>query len=412
MRRNQMPVITLFSGSFCKEEPVLETLISETEYKLISDDDLTARAVELSGMAAKKIERAFSSRTSAFNKFTHEKERATSYLKLAAAQELGRDNLVFAGFSSHLIPASINHVLRVCLIADMEFRISEAKTNEGISSKEAAKLIHRQDEDKAVWVNRLHGVKDPWDPSLYDIIIPMDKTAVEEAASLIKENLGKDILQTTAASQKAVDDFLLAVRVEVELAKEGHYVNVGAKDGLVTITINKRVLALGRLEQELKSIALKVKGVRDVKTKVGKDFYQADIYRKYDFEVPSRILLVDDEREFVTTLSERLLMRDMGSVVAYDGRSALDLIESDEPDVMILDLRMPGIDGIEVLRRVKKSNPSIEVIILTGHGSEEDRKTCMELGAFAYLQKPVDIDLLSETLKKANDKVRTGKNKT
>jgi len=412
MRRNQMPVITLFSGNFCKEEPVLETLISETEYKLISDDDLTARAVELSGMAAKKIERAFSSRTSAFNKFTHEKERATSYLKLAAAQELGRDNLVFAGFSSHLIPASINHVLRVCLIADMEFRISEAKTNEGISSKEAAKLIHRQDEDKAVWVNRLHGVKDPWDPSLYDIIIPMDKTAVEEAASLIKENLGKDILQTTAASQKAVDDFLLAVRVEVELAKEGHYVNVGAKDGLVTITINKRVLALGRLEQELKSIALKVKGVRDVKTKVGKDFYQADIYRKYDFEVPSRILLVDDEREFVTTLSERLLMRDMGSVVAYDGRSALDLIESDEPDVMILDLRMPGIDGIEVLRRVKKSNPSIEVIILTGHGSEEDRKTCMELGAFAYLQKPVDIDLLSETLKKANDKVRTGKIKT
>jgi DNA-binding response OmpR family regulator len=104
-------------------------------------------------------------------------------------------------------------------------------------------------------------------------------------------------------------------------------------------------------------------------------------------------------------------MRDMGSVVAYDGRSALDLIESDEPDVMILDLRMPGIDGIEVLRRVKKSNPNIEVIILTGHGSEEDRKVCMELGAFAYLQKPVDIDLLSETLKKANEKVRTGRQK-
>lgn len=407
-----MPVITLFSGNFCKEESVLETLISETEYKLMSDNDLTARAAELSGMAAKKIKRAFSSKTSGFNKFTHEKEIAIAYLKLAAAQELGRDNLIFAGFSGHVMPASINHILRVCLIADMEFRISEAKKNKGISSKEAKKLIHRQDEDKASWANRLHGVKDPWDPSLYDIIIPMDKTAVEEAVSLIEENLGKDILQTTAASQKAVDDFLLAARVEVELAKEGHYVNVDAKDGLVTITINKKVLALGRLEQELKSIAAKVKGVRDVKTKVGKDFYQADIYRKYDFDVPPRILLVDDEREFVTTLSERLLMRDMESVVAYDGRSALDLIESDEPDVMILDLRMPGIDGIEVLRRVKQSNPSIEVIILTGHGSEEDRKTCMELGAFAYLQKPVDIDLLSETLKKANDKVRAGKNKT
>jgi DNA-binding NtrC family response regulator len=78
----------------------------------------------------------------------------------------------------------------------------------------------------------------------------------------------------------------------------------------------------------------------------------------------------------------------------------------DEPEVMILDLKMPGIDGIEVLKRVKQTRPEIEVIILTGHGSEEDRRTCLELGAFAYLQKPVDIDRLTETLKQANEKMR------
>ena len=76
---------------------------------------------------------------------------------------------------------------------------------------------------------------------------------------------------------------------------------------------------------------------------------------------------------------------------------------------MILDLKMPGIDGIEVLRRVKETNPEIEVIILTGHGSEADRETCMKLGAFAYLHKPVNIDLLSETLKKANEKIKQTK---
>jgi len=407
-----MPVITLFSGSFCRKEKVLETLISETEYKLVSDNHLVGRASELSGTPAKKIERGFSSKTSVFNKFTHEKERAISYLRLAAAQALSRDNLIFAGFSTHLIPASINHVLRVCLIADMEFRVSEAEKHQGISSKEATKLIHGRDEGRADWVNRLRSVKDPWDPSLYDIIIPMDKTKVEEAVSLVKKNLEKDILQATAASQRAVEDFLLAAQVKVELAKEGHFVEVHAKDGSVTLTINKQVLALKKLEEELKSLAARFKGVNEVNTEVGKDFYQADIYRKYDFEAPSRILLVDDEREFVTTLSERLLMRDMGSVVAYDGRSALDLIGTDEPDVMILDLRMPGIDGIEVLRRVKKANPRIEVIILTGHGSEQDRKTCLELGAFAYLQKPVDIDVLSDTLKKANAKVQAGTDKT
>jgi DNA-binding response OmpR family regulator len=143
-----------------------------------------------------------------------------------------------------------------------------------------------------------------------------------------------------------------------------------------------------------------------VTTRVGKDFYQPDIYRRINFERPSRVLLVDDEREFVQTLSERLEMRDVGSAIAYDGESALRMVEDDEPDVIILDLRMPGIDGMEVLRRVKKSRPRIEVIILTGHGSEEDRTLCLELGAFAYLQKPVDIEALSETLEAAHEKAR------
>ena len=116
-------------------------------------------------------------------------------------------------------------------------------------------------------------------------------------------------------------------------------------------------------------------------TKVGPGYYQADIYRRQDFEVPSKILLVDDEREFVQTLSERLMMRELGSAVAYDGESALEVAREDEPDVMILDLKMPGIDGIEVLRRVKKTQPAIEVIILTGHGSEADKKVCMESGS-------------------------------
>jgi len=167
----------------------------------------------------------------------------------------------------------------------------------------------------------------------------------------------------------------LGARVGVALAKEGHNVGVKAEDGAITLTMNKHVLMLSRLEEELKAIADKVPGVKSVETKVGADFYQTDVYRKHDFELPSKVLLVDDEREFVQTLSERLLMRDMGSAVAYDGESALNLVEEDEPEVMILDLKMPGIDGIEVLRRVKETNPEIEVIILTGHGSEADKKS-------------------------------------
>jgi YesN/AraC family two-component response regulator len=99
----------------------------------------------------------------------------------------------------------------------------------------------------------------------------------------------------------------------------------------------------------------------------------------------------------------------MGPAVAYDGESALELIKEDEPDVMIVDLKMPGIDGLEVLRKVKETRPEIEVIILTGHGNEEDRQLCIDLGAFAYLQKPLDIDILSETIQEANEKIRRKK---
>lgn len=114
-----------------------------------------------------------------------------------------------------------------------------------------------------------------------------------------------------------------------------------------------------------------------------------------------RLLLVDDEEEFVKTLSERLEMRNIKPDAVHDGDQALSFIKENEPDVIVLDLRMPGIDGIEVLKRVKEAHPNIQVIILTGHGTEEDEERAKKLGAFDYLEKPVDIDKLVSRLKKA-----------
>ena len=399
-----MSVITIFSGVFCKNEPVLKKIMETTGYKIITDDVIVSEASRISGMAENKIMSAFSSKVSVFNKFTHEKERAGAWLRLALAQMLSKDNLLIEGFCSQLIPKEITHVLRVCFIADMKFRISAAK-EAGKSEKEAIHFIHGNDEDRAAWVYHIFKIRDPWEVSLYDIIIPTDKMNMDESVALIERNLCSEVIKATDSSKKASQDFILAADVDVALAKEGHSVEVSARDGFVTLTINKHVLLLGWLEEELKSIAEKIPGVKSVETRVGKGYHQADIYRKYDFEIP-KVLLVDDERKFVQTLSERLLIRDMGSAVAYDGESALDMINEDEPEVMILDLKMPGIDGIEVLRKVKSTKPEIEVIILTGQGSETDKKVCMDLGAFAYLQKPVNIDVLSETLKKAKDKMK------
>jgi len=400
-----MSIITVFTGKYCNEELAIKEILEKTGYKYLTDSDIAAKAARLSDLPESKILKAFSAKVSVFNQFTHEKERSIAYLKLAVAETLTEDNLLINGFTSLLIPAGIAHVLKVCLISDMKYRLSIAGSS-GMSENEALKMLHRSDEDRMSWSRSILEKDDPWDVSIYDMVMPTDKINSKEIADLVKNTLEKDILKASAAGEKAIHDFVLAARVETELIKAGHFIIAEANDGAVTLTINKNVLMLKRLEEELQSLAIKIPGVQSVATKVGKKFYQPDIVRRYDLEMPSKLLLVDDERQFAQTLSDRLHLREIGSVIAYDGESALDIIREDEPDVMILDLKMPGIDGIEVLKRVKQTNPKIEVIILTGQGSEADREQCMNLGAFAYLEKPVDVNVLSETIKKANEKIK------
>jgi DNA-binding NtrC family response regulator len=114
-----------------------------------------------------------------------------------------------------------------------------------------------------------------------------------------------------------------------------------------------------------------------------------------------KLLLVDDEENFVNTLAERMKMRDVPSKVVFSGEQALESIKVEAPDVMVLDLRMPGIDGMDVLRKVRKTHPNVQVIILTGHGTDLDEEEAKKLGAFHYHKKPIDIDELLSTVKKA-----------
>jgi DNA-binding response OmpR family regulator len=114
-----------------------------------------------------------------------------------------------------------------------------------------------------------------------------------------------------------------------------------------------------------------------------------------------KILLVDDEEEFVKTLSERIEIRGLKADVALSGEQALKAMDENLPDVIVLDLKMPGMDGMEILRRAKKAHPAIQVIMLTGHGSEKDENEARRLGVFEYLHKPVDLESLLRTVTNA-----------
>lgn len=113
------------------------------------------------------------------------------------------------------------------------------------------------------------------------------------------------------------------------------------------------------------------------------------------------ILLVDDEVEFISTLAERLELRGVNVRVTYDGESALKAVAENEPQVMVLDVMMPGMKGLDVLQRVKEEHPRVRVILLTGQGKTRDGIEGMRYGAFAYLMKPLDLEELIHTLGEA-----------
>lgn len=114
-----------------------------------------------------------------------------------------------------------------------------------------------------------------------------------------------------------------------------------------------------------------------------------------------RVLLVDDEEEFASTLAERLSMRGLDVKTALDGETALEMIAANPPDVVLLDVLMPGMGGLEVLRRIRSGHPETQVILLTGHGSTRDGMEGMRQGAFDYLMKPLKIEELIAKLQEA-----------
>jgi len=118
-------------------------------------------------------------------------------------------------------------------------------------------------------------------------------------------------------------------------------------------------------------------------------------------KIPTKVLLVDDEKDFVEMLSLRLNEVGEKVSVAYSGQECLQTLEKTAIDVVILDIKMPGMDGMETLREIKKKYPLIEVIMLTGHGSAETAVEGMKLGAFDYLMKPADFDELTAKLQGA-----------
>jgi two-component system, OmpR family, response regulator CpxR len=402
-----MAIVTIFSTLYCSEDQITARLAEKLDYAIL-DEKLIELASQSFDIPMNKLRSTLNGHVPFLNNITHEREKNIAYIKSSLANLIKANNVIYNGYASHLLPKNITHILKVCLIANQEYKIKMAMEKDGLSEKNAQTLIRKDDEKRFKWVHDICHLT-PWDESLYDIVIPMHSSSVNDAVALISENVIKSALKTTSESQKAIDDFLIVSRVNIPLVENGYDVNIESDNGNITISLKEYVIRFAHMKEKIIKIVHDIKGVKNVEVIMGPD---AHVPSRYDeLEAPPRYLLVDDEKEFVQTLSDRLQTRDLNSAIAYDGEEALSYIEKDEPDVMVLDLKMPGVNGMDVLRKVKKERPHVEIIILTGHGSENDKTLAMDLGAFAYLEKPVDIDVLAKTMKEAYNKINEGKGK-
>lgn len=117
-----------------------------------------------------------------------------------------------------------------------------------------------------------------------------------------------------------------------------------------------------------------------------------------------RALIVDDEIDFLETIVKRLQNRNIAVLGVESGEKALEVLASQEFDVVVLDVKMPGMDGIDTLREIKKKKSLVEVIMLTGHASVELGIQGMQLGAFDYVMKPVPLDELLDRMRQAYER--------
>ena len=399
-----MTSIAIAHAVHSKAEVLACRLAERTGMRILRDPNLIALAVRNHGLREQSATRLLEGHLPPFNSFTRERERNLALLRLTLMECLEREDVLLLGLSPFLLPPPPLPLVRVLFTADQSSRIHYARTHRNLSENAASRELEREDGRLLRWSLEV-SKKSAWDKTLHDLVIPTDRIDEDQILELVLDGR-KRVAPSASTRKRAFSDLVVAAKLTHRLVEVGPELTARVTNKKAEILLGRHVLRISRLKEKIRQVALAHPGIDTVEIKIGQGFHRANVAFDFEPDLPPRILLVDDEREFTHTLSDRLKLRNIETAVAHDGEKALRIAERGEADVMILDLKMPGVDGFEVLERVRKTHPEIAVVILTGHGSDADCKRCLEMGAFAYLRKPAEIGKLTETLNAAYASIR------
>jgi cytidylate kinase len=208
-----MGIVTVSRGSYSSGKEIAEKAAQKLGYGCISREVILEASKEFN-IPEIKLTQAFEDAPSILDRFTHGKKKYIAYTQAALLKHLTKDNLVYHGFAGHYFVQGISHVLKVLIIAGLEYRISTVMERDKISRKEdASRFIKKIDEQRRKWGQKLYGIE-PWDPSAYDLVLNIDKITIEDAVDTICRISGLRQFQTTPESKSAMGDLALTVKVK------------------------------------------------------------------------------------------------------------------------------------------------------------------------------------------------------
>jgi cytidylate kinase len=266
-----MSIITISRGSYSKGKEVAEKVAARLGYECLSRDVLLEASEEFN-VPEIKLVRAIHDAPSILDRIGYAEDKYIAFIRAAILHHFKKDNVVYCGLAGHFFVKDIHHVLKVRVIADLDERVRSEVKREGISRKEALRIIKQDDEERRKWSEYLYGINTR-DSSLYDLVVHIRKMTTDDAAYVICKTVALDTFKTTPESQQAMQDMAIAAQVKAALMDFRPDVDVVASGGIVRIHTAALLVEGKGLISDIEAIAKSVDGVKEVRVGVKpKDF--------------------------------------------------------------------------------------------------------------------------------------------
>ena len=261
-----MSVITISRGSYSKGKKIAEKIAQKLGYECISRDILID-ASEYFNVPEIKLIRALHDAPSIFNRFHYGKEKYISYIREALLNHVQKDNVVYHGLAGHFFLQDVPHVLKVRIIADLEYRIKEEMKRENISEKDARYILKKDDDERRKWGLYLYG-KDTADSSLYDIVLHIDNLKADDAVEILIDAVKRPCFQTTTESKMILNDLYSAASAKAKIIDEFPLADVSSKNGTVYISVKASISQTNGTSNTLNELFKDFNDAKEVKIEV------------------------------------------------------------------------------------------------------------------------------------------------